>query len=127
MVTRGRRPRLFRTRRGTRPQPCMRFTNYSNGNDQVLGISNVKRLGVAPRVGRVGLPNDSPDIAVNVDCGQYYQSLPADQKGFTQSHSWQFTDVIFLQDFTSVLLGVDRGSMLTRIPLGPNRFQLKAA
>ena len=73
----------------------MRFTNYSNGNDQVLGISNVKRLGVAPRVGRVGLPNDSPDIAVNVDCGQYYQSLPADQKGFTQSHSWQFTDVIF--------------------------------
>ena len=47
---------------------CLRLTNYSNRNDSVLDISNVKRLGVAPRVGRIGLPPDSPAIAVNIDC-----------------------------------------------------------
>lgn len=51
---------------------CLRLTNYSSRHDVVLDISNVKRLGVAPRVGRVGLPDDCPRTAVNVDCTDYY-------------------------------------------------------
>jgi hypothetical protein len=35
---------------------CIRLTNYSNPNDEALQIANVKRVGVAPRAGRVGLP-----------------------------------------------------------------------
>ncbi|HWP24376.1 MAG TPA: hypothetical protein VNM15_09405, partial [Candidatus Binatia bacterium] len=33
----------------------MRLTNYQNPYDYVLAASNAKRLGVAPRAGRVGL------------------------------------------------------------------------
>ena len=39
---------------------CVRLTNYSSRYDVALGISNVKRAGVAPRVGRVGLPRRLP-------------------------------------------------------------------
>ena len=37
-----------------------RLTNYSNRLDKVLGVSNMKRLGTAPRAGRVGLPDSVP-------------------------------------------------------------------
>lgn len=33
---------------------CVRLTNYFNPFDEVLTLSNVKRVGVSPRVGRVG-------------------------------------------------------------------------
>lgn len=35
----------------------------------VLKLSNVKRVGVAPRAGRVGFPESAPAKAVGVDCG----------------------------------------------------------
>jgi len=104
---------------------CVRFTNYSNSHDQVLDISNVKRLGVARRVGRAGLPDDTPEKAVNVDCSDYFASLSNDSLVF--SHSWQFTDPVFIQDLYLTLQGVDRGSMPTRSELQPpksHRFKL---
>ncbi len=106
---------------------CVRLTNYSNTYDEVLGISNVKRLGVAPRVGRIGLPDDSPDKAINVDCSEYYNNLPNDKKSLTSSHSWHFDDPVFSQDLYTTLCGVDRGSMPTRAqlqPPKPHRFKL---
>lgn len=33
----------------------LRLTNYRNGFDDVLGVSNAKRLGTASHAGRVGL------------------------------------------------------------------------
>src|SRR5271170_5119326 len=60
---------------------CVRLTNYSNGHDEVLQISNIKRVGIEPRVGRVGLPAAAPGIAVNVDCSQYYQAAIAPHAG----------------------------------------------
>ena len=47
---------------------CTRLTNYSNRHDAVLKLSNAKRVGMAPRVGRVGLPTDAPSKAVDIDC-----------------------------------------------------------
>jgi len=51
---------------------CTRLTNYSSRHDGVLGLSNFKRAGVAPRAGRVGLPDDAPSQSVNVDCSDYF-------------------------------------------------------
>ncbi len=51
---------------------CVRLTNYSNQFDSVLKLSNVKRAGVAPRAGRVGLPPGAPEKAADVDCSDYF-------------------------------------------------------
>ena len=45
---------------------CVRLTNYCSKYDEALDLSNVKRVGVAPRVGRVGLPDDALQNAVNI-------------------------------------------------------------
>jgi pimeloyl-ACP methyl ester carboxylesterase len=108
---------------------CVRMTNYSNPYDEVLQISNVKRVGVAPRVGRVALPPDAPSTAVNVDCGDYYESLPRSSPvtpaGVTQSHSWYFGDPVFTADLAQTLNGnVDRGAITTRKLVSPNRYTL---
>ncbi|UCC15331.1 MAG: alpha/beta hydrolase, partial [Gammaproteobacteria bacterium] len=42
----------------------VRLTNYQNPYDSVLKLSNIKRVGVAPRAGRVGLPGKLPHKAV---------------------------------------------------------------
>jgi esterase/lipase superfamily enzyme len=39
----------------------VRLANYFSRRDQALDLSNVKRFGVAPRVGRIGLPDDAPE------------------------------------------------------------------
>jgi pimeloyl-ACP methyl ester carboxylesterase len=109
---------------------CVRLTNYSNGNDEVLQISNIKRVGIEPRVGRVGLPPSAPPIAVNVDCSQYYQaavgSHAAGVTGVTASHSWQFGDEVFTEDLAQTLNGdVDRSVITTRDTVTVNRFTLK--
>src|SRR5204863_299391 len=69
----------------------MRLTNYSNGFDSVLAVSNAKRLGTAPRVGRVGLTGKHHTKAVNVDCSEYFNHLDTNEppiKVGTWSHSW---------------------------------------
>lgn len=51
---------------------CVRLTNYFNPYDSVLKLSNIRRVGVPPRAGRVGLPEYAPAKAINVDCGARY-------------------------------------------------------
>ena len=104
---------------------CVRLTNYSNRHDEALDLSNVKRLGTAPRVGRVGLPGDAPQSAVNVDCTAYYEELTQEgsaiagtdsPNGFVgmQSHSWYFGNLMLTKDLFSVVIGMDRTVILTR-------------
>jgi len=90
-----------------------RLTNYFNKYDEALQISNVKRLGVEPRVGRVGLPLDAPAKTVNVDCSDHFQHIrrPGDgvAAALSWSHGWYFTDPTFYADLAETLKGaVDR-------------------
>ena len=106
---------------------CIRLTNYSNQHDSVLDISNVKRVGLAPRVGRIGLPVDAPSTAINVNCSRYYATLSTDPKLIAtdmlegqivgaESHSWYFGNAIFTRDMFLTIIGIDRNSMPTRSP-----------
>lgn len=96
---------------------CMRLTNYSNPFDAVLSISNAKRLGIAPRVGRVGLPDDAPAKAVNVDCGPYYDEHREEFAKIPNSdHSWYFFDPFLLRDAALTIEGkIDHNSIPTRV------------
>ena len=105
---------------------CVRLTNYSNPFDSVLKLSNVKRIGVAPRAGRVGLPGDAHSKAVNVDCGERFRQLyPEDGPVVDpKSHSWHFDDPLFFQDLSHTLVGdLDRHVIPTRT--GGHRLALK--
>lgn len=95
----------------------MRLTNYSNGCDTVLAVSNAKRLGTAPRVGRVGLPTEVPRKAVNVDCTSYFQTLDPAVSIFygTFSHSWHIGNPLFARDLAMTMEGrMDRAAIPTR-------------
>ncbi|HAO33845.1 MAG TPA: alpha/beta hydrolase [Candidatus Competibacter sp.] len=115
---------------------CMRLTNYSSRYDRALDLSNVKRLGTSPRVGRVGLPGNAPSRAVNVDCTAYYEKLAEqnssiveqDQpQGFMgiQSHSWYFGNLPFTRDLFGVMIGEDRIVIPTRQRLSDGWIVLK--
>jgi esterase/lipase superfamily enzyme len=95
---------------------CIRLTNYSNPYDAVLSISNAKRVGVSPRVGRVGLPASAPAKAVNVDVGSYYDEHREEFAGITNSdHAFYFSSPAFLKDIYLTILGeIDRASIPTR-------------
>jgi hypothetical protein len=110
---------------------CLRLTNYSNPYDAVLQISNAKRAGLAPRVGRVGLPDDAPPKALDVNCGEYWQQMMATRDPATiigyPSHSWHVGDPVFTQDLVETLKGdLDRSAFPTRERLVENRFRLVA-
>lgn len=95
----------------------MRLTNYANPFDGVLAVSNAKRLGVSPRVGRVGLPANARPKAVNVDCGEHFQTLDPDQATYfgTFNHSWHIGDRVFARDLAMSLEGgIDRQAIPTR-------------
>lgn len=95
----------------------MRLTNYSNPFDSVLAISNAKRLGVKPRVGRVGLPENARPKAVNVNCGNHFKSIdPLVATYFgTFNHSWHIGDRVFARDLAMTLEGaIDRHALPTR-------------
>jgi hypothetical protein len=98
---------------------CVRLTNYYNPYDSVLKLSNVKRIGVAPRAGRVGLPIDAPVKAVGVDCGPRFLKTHPVTKPIVDSvsHGWYFDDPIFFKDLTYTLAGdMDRHVIPTRTP-----------
>jgi esterase/lipase superfamily enzyme len=99
---------------------CVRLTNYSNPYDAVLSISGVKRVGVSPRVGRIGLPMTAPPKAVNVDVGDYYDAHRDQFAHIPNSdHSFYFYDQTFLRDVHFTLKGeIDRASIPTRITRG---------
>ena len=105
---------------------CVRLTNYSNPYDSVLSISGVKRVGVSPRVGRIGLPTGTPPKAVNVDVGDYYD---VNRENFAHipnsDHSFYFYDQTFLQDVHYTLKGeIDRAFIPTRVVRG-DKLHLK--
>ena len=95
---------------------CVRLTNYSNPFDAVLSVSGAKRIGVSPRVGRIGLPASAPAKAVNVDLGLYYDERREDFAGVVNAdHSFQFHSPEVLKDIYLTLLGeIDRASIPTR-------------
>jgi hypothetical protein len=98
-------------------QRIMRLTNYSNGFDDVLAVSNAKRLGTAPRVGRAGLPSSADRKAVNVDCSDYFKTLDPDAAKFVGrfTHSWHIGDPVFARDLAMTLEGrYDRNVIPTR-------------
>ena len=98
-------------------QRIMRLTNYSNGFDDVLAVSNAKRLGTAPRVGRVGLSREHDRKAVNVDCSDYFETIDPDAAKFvgTFTHSWHIGDPVFARDLAMTLEGrYDRNVIPTR-------------
>jgi esterase/lipase superfamily enzyme len=96
---------------------CVRLTNYSNPYDSILSISGAKRVGVSPRVGRIGLPAHAPPKAVNVDTGDYYDAHRADFAGVTNAdHAWFFHDPVFMRDVHFTLQGrIDRAAIPTRV------------
>jgi hypothetical protein len=96
----------------------VRLTNYHNPYDCVLKLSNVKRVGVAPRAGGVGLPEDAPAKAVGVDCGaRFLKTHPVTNPVVDSiSHGWYFEDPVFLKDLTFTLAGdMDRNVIPTRV------------
>ncbi|SFB65610.1 alpha/beta hydrolase [Azotobacter beijerinckii] len=103
---------------------CTRITNYSNLYDSVLKLSNAKRLGVAPRVGRVGLPDDSSPKSVNIDCTEYFGTLNSNDeiKKVDQAivlgsfdHSWHIGNKLFARDLFETIKGdIDRSVIPTR-------------
>lgn len=99
----------------------MRLTNYQNPYDHVLAASNAKRLGVAPRVGRVGLPALPHPKCTNVNCGDYFTTLDPKKQTFygTFAHSWHIGNRVFARDLALTLEGrIDRFAIPTRKPAG---------
>ena len=84
-----------------------RLTNYYNQYDEVLQISNVKRLGVEPRVGRVGLPANAPAKTVDINCSEYFDTIrkPDPAANTSWSHSWFYDDAKFMVDLAATLSG----------------------
>ena len=90
------------------------MTNYYNKYDSVLKLSNAKRIGVAPRVGRVGLPANAPGKAVDIDCSEYFQQLSTDKaiqdkdqlaRFGSFDHSWYIGNMVFAADLFETLKG----------------------
>lgn len=105
----------------------VRLTNYSSRFDKVLGVSNAKRLGTAPRAGRIGLPENAHPKAVNVDCSEYFASKDPCQSQFTGTfnHSWHIGDPVFALDLALTLeAGIDRHALPTR-RMGPEGMLLQ--
>ncbi|WP_116134305.1 alpha/beta hydrolase [Tropicimonas sp. IMCC34043] len=94
----------------------VRLTNYYNPLDNVLSVSNVKRVGVAPRAGRIGLPPLVPGTAVNVYCGACYEAHKGEYGGgINAAHTWYFDDPRVLEDVWHTVRGhLDRHEIPTR-------------
>ena len=98
-------------------QRTLRITNYSNRYDKVLKVSNAKRLGLRPRAGRVGTPDDAHPAVVNVDCSDYFLKVDPNQQPplGTFCHSWHIGNRVFARDLAYVLHGgIDRHAIPTR-------------
>ena len=107
---------------------CVRLTNYYNPLDEVLTVANVKRIGVAPRVGRIGLPDNPPEKAVNLYCGEYYKKHKDDfdLDPFSEPHRFYFDDSTFMEDVFHTVAGrLDRHEFPTRLPTTAGNLALK--
>ncbi|XHS76515.1 alpha/beta hydrolase [Burkholderiaceae bacterium UC74_6] len=107
----------------------VRLTNYSNGHDAVLGVSNAKRLGTSPRAGRTGAANPIDPKVVNVDCTRYFESIDPKAATFrgTFCHSWQVGDPTFALDLAMTLEAFSsRDALPTRSGTG-SQLELKTS
>jgi pimeloyl-ACP methyl ester carboxylesterase len=110
---------------------CVRVTNYFNGYDHVLAVSNAKRFGTSPRAGRVGAPSVGrhPKVA-NVDCAPHFASLDPRRQRFTGTfaHSWYIGNKLWALDFLhTIASGIDRHVIPTRDTLADGSFRLREA
>ena len=84
----------------------------------MLSISEVKRVGLARRLGRVGLPEDVPDKAVNLYCGEFFKkNRDAFEEASGIAHRWYFDSPRFYEDLYHTFMGkLDRHVIPTRAP-----------
>lgn len=108
----------------------MRLTNYSNGFDNVLAVSSAKRMGMAPRVGRVGLTANANAKAVNVNCSEYFHNLDPDtqpRKVGWWPHSWHIGNPVWSRDLAMTLSGCYDRDVITTREKHPDGLYLKDA
>lgn len=93
-----------------------RLTCYYSPFDEALSVSEIKRIGVSRRAGRVGLPEDRADKAVNLYCGAFYKKTKDSYPdGKSASHSWYFDAPRFYEDLYHTFMGkLDREVIPTR-------------
>ena len=109
---------------------CGHLTNYFNGYDEILAVSNLKRLDLEPRVGRVGIPINATchDKAIDVDCSARYKH----QFGTTlkvldvnTTHAWYFNDTVWYNDLAHTLnANIDHALFPNRTAVGNNDYVL---
>jgi hypothetical protein len=110
-----------------------RVTNYYNRHDDALQVSNLKRVGLSPRLGRTGLPDRPPSKAVDVDCSpRFLAHLDAGRfRAPFAAHTFYFDDARFYDDLAITLTGrVDREAVPTRDRYAgsdPPAFRLRPA
>jgi esterase/lipase superfamily enzyme len=110
-----------------------RLTAYCDRYDKALAASSAKRLELEPRMGRVGLPDDAPQMMCEVDCSDLFEAVDPgvlNKLDPVATHCFYFKQPEFWQDVVLTLAGgIDRSRFPTRNPdpakLIPNRFVLK--
>jgi esterase/lipase superfamily enzyme len=99
-------------------QHAGRLTAYCNAYDKALLISNTKRLELAPRMGRVGLPDAAPPMMCEVNCSALFQAVCSNIQGDLSpslTHSFYFDQQPFWRDVVLTLGGgIDRSIFPTR-------------
>jgi pimeloyl-ACP methyl ester carboxylesterase len=115
-------------------QHAGRLTAYCNRYDKALAVSDVKRLDLAPRMGRIGLPSDAPAMMCEVDCSALFNADypdPGQQIDPQLTHCFYFSRPEFWRDVVLTLAGgLDRNLFPTRTVDASgldNRFDLDPA
>ncbi len=104
-----------------------RVTSYYNPYDDILSISEVKRIGVSRRLGRIGLPQDHSDKAANLYCGKFFRDNSDDfGDAVGISHRWYFDSPRFYEDLFHTFMGkLDREVIPTRGRTDQGNLSLK--
>lgn len=101
-------------------QHAGRLTAYCNRYDKALLVSNAKRLDLAPRMGRVGLPDNAPAMMCEVDCSELFEKVypqVLDDLSPVTTHCFYFDRPEFWRDVVLTLAGgIDRRVFPTRSP-----------
>ena len=101
-------------------QHAGRLTAYCNRYDKALLVSNAKRIDLAPRMGRVGLPDDAPAMMCEVDCSELFEkAYPQLGQNLSPAttHCFYFDRPEFWRDVVLTLAGgIDRRVFPTRDP-----------
>ncbi len=96
-----------------------RLTSYCNRFDKALAVSNAKRLELAPRLGRSGLPDDAPSMMCQVDATDLFDTRYPEISELdpAKTHGFYFSQPEFWRDVVLTLGGgIDRSAFPTRKP-----------